>query len=146
MLVVRGWLKTRYDPLGNGPAIGSAVDLGIRAHAAQLIAPTMDDRHNIIILLPLYTAVKPRLYNIITLVNVYDRRPAGRTREITSGRVPSFPYIVRLQVKNGFLRQHVYCAIIIERHPRKITYYRLTPVVIRRDSIRNHSAWGCSVI
>lgn len=50
-VVVRGWLKTRYDPLGNGPAIGSAVDLGIRAHEAQLIAPTMDDRHNIIILL-----------------------------------------------------------------------------------------------
>jgi len=47
----------RYDPLGNGPAIGSAVDLGIRAHAAQLIAPTMDDRHNIIVLLLLSIVV-----------------------------------------------------------------------------------------
>lgn len=102
-LVVRGWLKTRYDPLGNGPAIGSAVDLGIRAHAAQLIAPTMDDRHNIIIFLLLNIVVSSFVQHHYESQCWWSQTCRKNSRNHFRSRTV-FPYIVLLQVQNGFLR------------------------------------------
>jgi len=110
MLVVRGWLKTRYDPLGNGPAIGSAVDLGIRAQAAQLIAPTMDDRHNIIILLLFYISSFNCIFGCITSL----RESILMIANLPEKLVKSLPVESRLSMHRLYIA-------IFEQHPLKIT-------------------------